>query len=67
MDAGVISIIVAVIGGFSAVLANLVSFRKENREDHETVNLRLSHLNQSVDKVVEKLDEHIHDHASGVM
>jgi len=67
MDAGVISIIVALIGGFSAILANLVSFRKENKDDHETVNLRLTHLTQSVDKVGEKLDEHIHDHAKGMM
>lgn len=67
METGVVSIIVAVIGGVSLIMANLVSFRKENRNDHKTVDLRLTNLTHSVNKVGEKLDEHIHDHATGIV
>lgn len=67
MDAGIVSIIVALIGGVSLILASLTSFRKENKNDHEIVSLHLSHLAQSVEKVSDKIDMHITDHSKGVM
>ena len=67
MDAGVVSIIVALIGGVSLILASLATFRKENRDDHEIVAFRLTHLTESVEKVSDKIDTHITDHAKGVM
>lgn len=67
MDAGFVSIVVAIIGGVSLILASLSGFRKENREDHSVVAYRLEHLSESVDKVSDKIDSHITDHAKGMM
>lgn len=67
MDAGVVSIIVALIGGLSLILASLASFRKENRSDHQVVSHRLNQIDKAVNKVSDKMDTHITDHAKGVM
>jgi hypothetical protein len=53
--------------GFVIILASLATFRKENRDDHEIVAFRLTHLAESVEKVSDKIDTHITDHAKGVM
>lgn len=67
MDAGVVSIIVAFIGGISLILASLANFRKENRSDHQVVAHRLNQIDNSIIKITDKIDEHITDHAKGVM
>jgi hypothetical protein len=67
MDSGLISIIVALIGGLALILSNLTSLRKENRVDHDVVLTRLDTVSKSLDKVADKIDEHIVDHAKGMM
>lgn len=67
MDAGLVSIIVALIGGVALILSSLSGFRKENQKDHAVVALHLENLSKSVDKVSDKIDTHITDHAKGVM
>lgn len=68
MDSGAfVSIIVALIGGISVVLASLNNFRKENQKDHQTVNVQLNKIEQSVKKVGTKLERHITDHDKTMM
>ena len=67
MDSGLISIIVALIGGLALILSNLTNLRKENRVDHDVVLNRLDTVSKSLDKVADKIDEHIVDHAKGMM
>lgn len=74
MDAGIASIVVAVIAGFAALLQQTVASRKENRVDHGKVQNKLDNLKDSVDRVEEmvekvegKIDDHITDHARGTV
>ena len=70
MDSGIASIWVACIGGtFSLIAVVLQKFRTENKKDHDTVMamLRLMRRAQDrtedkVDKVSERLTEHIENH-----
>jgi len=67
MDAGVVSIIGSIVGGVSLILANLIGFKKENRKDHAVVAVKLENLDKSIEKLDIKLDDHITDHARGVV
>ena len=75
MDAGLASIIAAAItAGFAFLGVALNKFRKENHDDHAYVRGLLTMLYKSqnrietkVDKVDERLDDHIEFHATGGM
>lgn len=63
MDAGVASIIVAVITVIGGVIISIIEkFRKENKKDHDTVMAFLTDLHDDVEKVDQKLDNHIQWH-----
>jgi len=74
MDMGVATVITAVIAAFGVVLQQVVSGRREQRTDHGVVQTKLDNLMESVDrvevmvdKVETKVDQHITDHARGVV
>lgn len=75
MDAGLSSIIAAAItAGFALLGVAINRFRKENHDDHAYVRGMLTMLYKSqnrienkVDKVDERLDDHIEFHATGGM
>jgi DNA anti-recombination protein RmuC len=70
MDGGwalVLSAVVTTVGG--VLVALIAQFRKENKEDHAVVAGMLSHIYKSVgrvetkvDKVENKLNDHIKEH-----
>jgi hypothetical protein len=66
MDPAVASIIVASIGAISGLLSIAVkefkSMKKQNDADHGAVILKLNKVQKSVDKVGERLDDHIDWH-----
>lgn len=66
MDPAIASIIVAVIGTvgtlFGILIKEFKSMRKENTSDHGKVMARLDKVQQSVDHVGERLDDHIDWH-----
>lgn len=66
MDPAVASIVVALIGAFSGLLGLAVkefrSMRDKNNVDHGAVMLKLTNVQKSVDKVGERLDDHIDWH-----
>ena len=73
MDGGwalVLSAVVTAVGGI--LVAVISQFRKENREDHAVVSGMLQHIYKSVkgvetkvDKVENKLNDHIKEHTRG--
>ncbi len=73
MDGGwalVLSAVVTAVGGI--LVAVISQFRKENREDHAVVSGMLQHIYKSVkgvetkvDKVEDKLNDHIKEHTRG--
>ena len=73
MDGGwalVLSAVVTAVGGI--VVTVISQFRKENREDHAVVSGMLQHIYKSVkgvetkvDKVENKLNDHIKEHTRG--
>ena len=67
MDMGVASVLVAVITGFVTLVGILIQFRKENHDDHAIVVGSLNRLADGIDRVETKIDEHITDHAKGIM
>lgn len=74
MDMGFATVAAAVVAAFGVVLQQVVASRKEQREDHGIVQQKLDNLGVSigrveskVDKVEGKIDEHITDHARGVV
>lgn len=67
MDAGLASILVAVITGFVTLVGILIQFRKENADDHAVVVGSLNRLADGIERVESKIDEHITDHAKGIM
>jgi hypothetical protein len=67
MDVGIATVVAAVVGGVLLLLSQLIGFRRENREDHAVVAGRLDTLNESVKRVEGKVDDHIVDHAKGLV
>jgi hypothetical protein len=67
MDAGVASVLAAVVTGFLTLVGILISFRKENHDDHAIVADSLNRIANGVERVEAKIDDHITDHAKGVM
>jgi len=66
----VLSAVVTAVGGI--LVAVISQFRKENREDHAVVSGMLQHIYKSVkgvetkvDKVENKLNDHIKEHTRG--
>jgi hypothetical protein len=59
-----VPIVVAVITG--PVVVILQKLRKENTDQHAESRSLLEHLVIKVDKMDDKLDEHINDHFKGV-
>lgn len=63
VDAGIASIIVAVITVVGGVLVTIIEkLRKENKNDHNTVREILMDLHSDIEKVDDKLDKHISWH-----
>ena len=66
MDPALASIIVALIGAASGLLGLAVkefrSMKEKNNSDHGAVMLKLNKVQKSVDKVGERLDDHIDWH-----
>jgi len=75
MDTGTASVIAAAVtGGFAVLVAVVHRFRKENHTDHQVVvgMLKLVHRSQQrvedkVDRVDERLTNHLESHALGGM
>lgn len=74
MDAGLATVLAAVVAAFGLILQQIISSRKEQRADHGVVQEKLDNLTGSVDrveakveKVETKIDQHITDHARGVV
>lgn len=66
MDPAIASIIVAVIGGVFGLLSLAIKefrdMRNRNSADHGAVMIKLNKVQDSVDKVGERLDDHIDWH-----
>lgn len=63
MDAGIASIIVAVITVVGGILVTIIEkLRRENKNDHNTVREILMDLHSDIEKVDDKLDKHINWH-----
>lgn len=66
MDPAIASIIVALIGAVSGLLGLAVkefrSMKNKNDADHGAVMLKLNKVQSSVDKVADRLDDHIDWH-----
>lgn len=66
MDPALASIIVALIGAVSGLLGIAIkefkSMKQKNDADHGAVMLKLNKVQKSVDKVGERLDDHIDWH-----
>lgn len=66
MDPAIASIIVALIGAISGLLGIAIkefkSMKQKNDADHGAVMLKLNKVQKSVDKVGERLDDHIDWH-----
>jgi hypothetical protein len=66
MDPALASIIVALIGAVSGLLGLAVkefrSMKEKNDSDHGAVMLKLNKVQKSVEKVGERLDDHIDWH-----
>lgn len=66
MDPAIASIIVALIGAISGLLGLAIkefrTMKQKNSEDHGAVVARLEKVQESVDKVGERLDDHIEWH-----
>lgn len=66
MDPAIASIVVALIGLFGTILGIAVKefkdMKKKNDADHGAVMLKLNKVQKSVDKMGERLDDHIDWH-----
>ena len=67
MDAGLATVLAATVTGVLTIIGILVSFRRENHADHAVVSEKLSRLGDGLDRVEDKVDSHITDHARGVL
>jgi hypothetical protein len=61
----VIAALLTAIGGIITTL--LIVLRGENKEDHAMVISSLDRLADGMERVEDKIDSHITDHAKGVM
>lgn len=62
MDPAIATIVVAVITTFGFSIKEFKSMKKTNSLDHDHVVQRLERVQNSVDHVVERLDDHIDWH-----
>lgn len=66
MDPAIASIIVALIGTFGTLFGMAIkefrAMKKENKADHGAVMIKLNKVQKSVDKVSDRLDDHIDWH-----
>lgn len=66
MDPALASIIVAIIGAVSGLIGLAIkefrSLRTENRQDHGVVMSKLGKVQETVDRVSDRLDDHIDWH-----
>lgn len=66
MDPAVASIVVALIGAVSGLLGIAIkefkTMKQQNDADHGAVMIKLNKVQKSVDKVGERLDDHIDWH-----
>ena len=67
MDTGTATVLAALVTGIFALINILLKFRSENRDDHAIVVGSLNRLTSAVERVEEKVDDHITDHARGMM
>jgi hypothetical protein len=74
MDLGLATLGAAVIGGLGYIIQAVVGLRRENRKDHARVAYKLENVDDSVcrverkiERVEEKVDGHIVDHAKGAV
>mgnify|MGYP006297063213 CR=1 FL=1 len=67
MDAGTATVLAAIITGVFALVGLILRFWHENREDHAVVVGSINRLTNTMERVEEKIDDHITDHARGVM
>lgn len=67
MDAGIATVAAAVVAALGLILQQIVSSRREQRDDHGVVQAKLDNLVDSVERVETKVDGHITDHARGVL
>ena len=67
MDIGIASVLAALITGVFAIFGLILRFRQENRVDHAIVVGSLNRLANAVERVEDKVDDHITDHARGMM
>ena len=73
MDAGLAAIVVACITTIGGIVVGFMqSFKKEskaarleNREDHAVVQMQLKMIYKGLNKVDNKLEQHIKDHREG--
>lgn len=65
MDAGIATVLAATVASGGAIIVALFQFRTENRKDHAVVVDRIDRLTNSVERVEDKVDSHINDHAKG--
>jgi len=64
----------AVVIGLFSLVVSLLGLRKENKDDHAFVRVSIDHLTEGVERlsdgierVESKVDEHVTDHARGVL
>jgi hypothetical protein len=67
VDGGLATVFAAVVAALGLILQQVMSSRKEQRQDHGIVQIKLDNLVGSVERVETKVDGHITDHARGVM
>ncbi len=67
MDGGLATVFAAVVAALGLILQQVMSSRKEQKQDHGIVQTKLDNLVGSVERVETKVDGHITDHARGVM
>jgi hypothetical protein len=67
VDGGLATVFAAVVAALGLILQQVMSSRKEQRQDHGIVQTKLDNLVGSVERVETKVDGHITDHARGVM
>lgn len=62
-NATVLASVITVMGGLiGSVIKQLNNLRKENREDHGVVMSKLDNVQKGIDRVSERLDDHIDWH-----
>ncbi len=67
MDLGLATVLAATVTGVLTIIGILLSFRRENHDDHAIVVRRLDDLGEGISRVENKVDSHITDHARGIM